>query len=89
MFDALGTLTRMEDRPPVVRLSTLGHGARLLAWYLRPDGEWWAHLLVVDFTPNTGFGRSTTFYTWQMSAHASLLEQRDGWDYTKVQRFRA
>lgn len=79
----------MEERPPVVRLPSLGHGARLLAWYLRPDGEWWAHLRVMAFTPAAGFGRRETFVTWEMTVHSDLVEQRDGWDYSKVPRFRA
>lgn len=86
----MGTLTRMEDRPPVVRLPSLGHGARLLAWFLRPDGEWWAHLQLIDFTPTSGIGRSReTFYAWSLCVHSDLIEQRDGWDYSTVPRFRA
>lgn len=77
-----------EERPPVVWLPSLGHGAHLLAWLLRDDGEWWAHLHVTAFTPDTGFGRGETFYTWELTAHSSLVEQRTGWDYSKVPRFR-
>lgn len=79
-----------EERPPVVWLPTLEHGAYLLAWLLRDDGAWWAHLLLVDFIPDAGFGRSSElFYTWELCAHSSLIEQRNGWDYSRVPRLRA
>ncbi len=78
----------MQDHPPVVWLPSLGHGAHLLAWLLR-DGEWWAHLSLIDFVPDAGFGRQGTFYDWQLTAHSSLIERRSGWDYAGVPRRRA
>jgi hypothetical protein len=78
-----------EDRPPVVYLPSLGHGAHLLAWLLRDDGQWWAHLAVTSLVPNSGFGRQDTFYDWELTAHSSLIVQRAGWDYTRVPKRRA
>lgn len=79
----------MEERPPPVWLPSLNHGARILSWLLRADGEWWAHLRVTAFTPDTGFGHRDTFYDWELCAHQSLVQRRDGWDYSRVPRFRA
>ncbi len=79
----------MEDRPPPVWLPSLNHGARILAWFLRSDGEWWAHLQVIAFTPLDGFGKRDTFFDWELCAHSSLVQPRKGWDYTKVPRRRA
>ncbi|GGK61476.1 hypothetical protein Sme01_03190 [Sphaerisporangium melleum] len=78
----------MQDRPPVVWLPSLDHGAHLLAWLLRDDGEWWAHLQVIHFVPDAGFGQRGTFYGWELTAHSSLIEQRAGWDYSGVPRRR-
>ncbi len=78
----------MDQRPPPVWLPTLSHGAHILAWWLR-DGEWWAHLRVISFVPPEGFGQKETFYTWELCAHSSLVQPRQGYDYKAVPRFRA
>ncbi|GII87081.1 hypothetical protein Ssi03_50710 [Sphaerisporangium siamense] len=78
----------MEERPPPVWLPSLGHGAHLLAWLLHHN-DWWAHLAVIQTVPPGGFGQQDTFYSWELCAHAAMVQPREGWDYTRVPRLRA
>jgi membrane protein YqaA with SNARE-associated domain len=69
----------MPDRPPAVWIPSLGHGAGILRWQRRPDG-WWAHLICVTAATPGGLT------TWGMCAHASLIQPRQGRDYSGVPR---
>lgn len=72
------------DRPPVVWIPVLGHGAHLHAWRRRPSG-WWAEVTWIESTP---YGRSyaDSWADCAASIHASLVEPRQGHDYSRVPR---
>ncbi len=78
---------RDEPRVPVVWLPTHNHGAGILAWLLRSDGEWWAHLSWVLTDPKAAY-KEPIFTRTEACVHASLIGKRTGYDYSRVPRYR-